>query len=103
MWNTKISKPEVTELSDIIVEFKYLGDKNIKSINKSCGCTSYKWVSDNTLQLIIETGLVAHNVHPKLLEQGKDFYLKYATVDIIYEDGTKDTLKVEATVNKKFN
>jgi len=89
MWDTKIQKAEVTELSDIVVEFKYRGNKRIDRVNKSCGCTAYKWLDPHTLQLTIETGLVRNNVHPNLYEQGKEFYLKYATVDIIYNDNSK--------------
>jgi len=103
MWNKTKIITEVKEASDIIVEFVYEGNKEIKTVNKSCGCTKAKWVNPDTLQLIINTGLVKDNVHPNLLKEGKDYYFKYATVDIIYGDNSKETLKVEAKVTKVFD
>ena len=97
MWDKKEFNTEALEATTVHIDFNYEGDKEIKSINKSCGCTNVKWVDSSTLRLSIDVGLVEHNVHPRL---NKDYYIKFATVDIIYADDEVDTLKVEIKVVK---
>lgn len=97
-WEQTEINTEVKQLNEIIVYFKYIGDKPIKNIQKSCGCTGYKWEDTNTLKVMINTELVKANVHPKTYEQGKKDYIKSANLTVNYEDGTFDKLKVEARV-----
>lgn len=99
-WEQTEIKLNIEQLRDIVVQFKYVGEKPIKEIRKSCGCTGYKWVNTNTLEVIVETGFVKSHVHPKLYEQGHKEYTKLVTLDVMYEDNTFDKLKVEATVHE---
>lgn len=99
-WEQTTIELKIPQLNDIVVEFKYIGDKPIKQINKSCGCTGYKWYDTNMLKVIIEAGYVKSHVHPKLYEQGVREYTKIITLDVIYEDGTSDKLKVQAIVHE---
>lgn len=103
MWKETNKYIETTEASDVTIVFEYTGkEKEIKQLNKSCGCTKMKWISPTELELTIETGMVIHNVHPKLIEEGRDYYNKLATVDVIYGNGTKEQLRVDIKVKQKF-
>lgn len=97
-WTTQKITKTVTEGEDVRVEFDYLGNKLIKNVDPHCGCTSYNW-NGNILKVLIETDLVSH-VLPKALYELKKEYYKNTSLDVYYEDGTKDKLEIELTVKE---
>lgn len=67
------------------VFFKYLGDIKIKSISKSCGCTSVE-NKNNTLEAVINYRDLKRN------------YTKNINITVTLEDNTVHVLKVQANV-----
>lgn len=97
-WENTTFKTVVHENEEIVATFNYIGDKEIRSIKKSCSCTDYKWEDPHTLKAWVSTGFVQSHVHPKLYAQGIREYNKNATITIVYADNTTEQLKIDAKV-----
>lgn len=97
-WNTKKIEKEALEGQDEQLEFIYLGDKKINKTLPHCGCTSYKW-DNNTLKVSVRTDLVSY-VLPKEVYKNKKTYNKSTSVDVYYDDGSTDNLKIDLTVKE---
>jgi hypothetical protein len=100
MWNNTKIELEIVETNPIKAVFEYAGDKKVKEVKKSCSCTSSTWIEPTKLQLTANTTLVKDVVPKRLYEQGKDFYEKVLTAEVVYEDNTSEMLKVEAKIIK---
>lgn len=100
-WESLQFKTEVNEGQEIVATFRFLGNKEIEKIYKSCGCTDFVWQDGNILKAWVSTGFVKSHIHPKLYEAGTRKYIKSASLNVIYTDGTSDRLTIEATVKER--
>ena len=98
-WHPQIHEVEALDIDPIKVEFKYLGDKKIKKVNKSCSCYGTK-LNNGILTVHLENELVKNKVNTKLYREGKRDYIRNAVVTIVYEDNTTEELKVTATIKE---
>jgi len=93
-WESQIFtvKETVAPGAEIAFQFKYNGEKKIKTTKASCGCTSTK-TDDNNI-----TGKVAV---AKDFSFSKEMLVPNTkTIQVTYEDNTTDILTIKYTVDK---
>jgi len=95
MWNKKTYdfgiKPSGIKIT---AKFIYEGDKKIKAVKPSCGCTASS-VKENTVTLVYTTGTIP----PHLKKKGEMRVSKPATV--IFEDDSEEIISIVGTVKSK--
>lgn len=70
----------------LVTEFNYIGKKEIKEIEPTCNCVSYKWFDSNNLRIRWNVRAYTRNTQVS------------KNVLILYEDGTFDDLTLKAFV-----
>ena len=94
-WNRKsIHFGNVAPGTNQPYSFNYLGGRKIQSVQSSCGCTTSK----NEDNVISGVWVTSHDLSwspQQLVPSSKEVY-------VTFEDGTKETLTLSATLNKKL-
>ena len=95
-WDRKsINFGEVAAGSSQDFTFKYLGNKTIRKVNSSCGCT----VTTTKNNLISGTWSIAQDFsgvkNNRMVPSSK-------TLTVLFEDSTTETLTISATINKNY-
>ena len=95
-WDRKsINFGEVAAGSSQDFTFKYLGNKTIRKVNSSCGCT----VTTTKNNLISGTWSIAQDFsgvkNNRMVPSSK-------TLTVLFEDSTRETLTISATINKNY-
>lgn len=79
---------EVLPGSRKVVTFKYLGKQKIKRLIKSCSCTSAD-LNKDIITVVVD------------YRDKKRDYKKNVSVSVIFEDDTRQTLRIQAHVKVK--
>lgn len=73
--------------SIVLITADFIGSKPIRKFESSCSCIKYEF-KDNKLYVNWK------------LSNTKEVYVSYKYIDVIYKDGTKETLTFKCQVNE---